>query len=330
MKLVKNALVLGAGGFIGSHMVKRLKSDGYYVVGIDVKYPEFSKSHSDNFYICDLTNKNEFDEIFRNEEKFHEIYQYAADMGGAGFIFTGENDAKIMQSSVTINLNLLSVIEKNYKTFDGVKIFYSSSACIYPQHIQEETDNPGLKEEFAYPANPDSEYGWEKLFSERLFTSFNRNLNLDVRIARFHNIYGPEGTWDGGKEKVPAAVCRKVAISQKTDEIEIWGDGKQTRSFLYIDDCIEATRRLMDSNFLDPINIGSEEMVSINQLVEIVSRIAEKDIKIKHIDGPLGVRGRNSDNSLIKQVLDWNYAYSLEQGIRETYLWIEKQIKKQD
>ena len=243
---MKKALILGAGGFIGSHMVSRLKSEDYYVVGVDIKHPEFSKTKADKFYICDLTNKLEFNEIIANETRFTEIYQYAADMGGAGFIFTGENDAKIMHSSISINLNLLSIIEDNYKNFDGVKIFYSSSACIYPQQIQETSSNPGLKEEYAYPADPDSEYGWEKLFSERLYLSFNKNFNLEVRIARFHNVYGPEGTWDGGKEKVPAAVCRKVAQANNSDQIEIWGDGKQTRSFLYIDDCIEATRRLMN------------------------------------------------------------------------------------
>lgn len=323
---MKKALILGAGGFIGSHMVNRLKSENYYVVGIDIKHPEFSKSKADKFYICDLTNKLKFNEIIANENKFNEIYQYAADMGGAGFIFTGENDAKIMHSSISINLNLLSIIEDNYKNFDGVKIFYSSSACIYPQQIQEKSSNPGLKEDDAYPADPDSEYGWEKLFSERLYLSFNKNFDLDIRIARFHNVYGPEGTWDGGKEKVPAAVCRKVAQAKKIDEIEIWGDGKQTRSFLYIDDCIEATRRLMNSDFIKPINIGSEEMVSINQLVNIVSDTANKNITIKHIDGPLGVRGRNSNNELIRSVLGWDFTYSLSEGIKKTYDWIESQV----
>lgn len=325
---MKKALILGAGGFIGSHMVSRLKSEDYYVVGVDIKHPEFSKTKADKFYICDLTNKLEFNEIIANETRFTEIYQYAADMGGAGFIFTGENDAKIMHSSISINLNLLSIIEDNYKNFDGVKIFYSSSACIYPQQIQETSSNPGLKEEYAYPADPDSEYGWEKLFSERLYLSFNKNFNLEVRIARFHNVYGPEGTWDGGKEKVPAAVCRKVAQASKSDQIEIWGDGKQTRSFLYIDDCIEATRRLMNSDFTQPINIGSEEMVSINQLVNIVASTANKNITINHIDGPLGVRGRNSDNELIRSVLGWDFTYSLSEGIKKTYDWIESQVQE--
>ena len=325
---MKKALILGAGGFIGSHMVSRLKSEDYYVVGVDIKHPEFSKTKADKFYICDLTNKLEFNEIIANETRFTEIYQYAADMGGAGFIFTGENDAKIMHSSISINLNLLSIIEDNYKNFDGVKIFYSSSACIYPQQIQETSSNPGLKEEYAYPADPDSEYGWEKLFSERLYLSFNKNFNLEIRIARFHNVYGPEGTWDGGKEKVPAAVCRKVAQASKSDQIEIWGDGKQTRSFLYIDDCIEATRRLMNSDFTQPINIGSEEMVSINQLVNIVASTANKNITINHIDGPLGVRGRNSDNELIRSVLGWDFTYSLSEGIKKTYDWIESQVQE--
>ena len=325
---MKKALVLGAGGFIGSHMVKRLKNENYFVVGADLKYPEFENSKADNFYICDLTDKEQLNKIFLKENRFEEIYQYAADMGGAGFIFTGDNDAQIMHSSVSINLNLLSLVEKLYDSLTNLKIFYSSSACIYPQQIQETTNNPGLKESYAYPANPDSEYGWEKLFSERLFQSYAKNFGLNIRIARFHNIYGPEGTWDGGKEKVPAAVCRKVANSKMVDEIEIWGDGKQTRSFLFIEDCIEATRRLMNSDYSYPINIGSEEMVSINQLVEIVSTIADKKISIKHIDGPLGVRGRNSDNELIKEILDWDYKFNLKEGIKETYLWIEKQIIK--
>lgn len=323
---MKNALVLGAGGFIGSHMVKRLKDEGYYVVGADLKYPEYSETKADNFYKCDLTNKDKFQKIFTKEKKFDEIYQYAADMGGAGFIFTGDNDSKIMHSSVSINLNLLSLIEKQKKIND-LKIFYSSSACIYPQEIQEVSNNPGLKETDAYPANPDSEYGWEKLFSERLFLTYNKNFSLNTRIARFHNIYGPEGTWEGGKEKAPAAICRKVAMVNDGEEIEVWGDGEQTRSFLYIDDCIEATRRLMMSDYLSPINIGSEEMVSINELVSIVAKSAKKRINIKHIDGPLGVRGRNSNNEIIKNVLEWDYDYTLQKGIQKTYNWIENQIK---
>lgn len=326
---MNRALVLGAGGFIGSHMVKRLKSEGYYVVGADIKYPEFTATQADVFFICDLTDKLAFDEIFTNEKIFDEIYQYAADMGGAGFIFTGDNDAKIMHSSISINLNLLSLIETHYDSLERLKVFYSSSACVYPQQIQESSNNPGLKENYAYPANPDSEYGWEKLFSERLYQAFNKNFGLNTRIARFHNIYGPEGTWDGGKEKVPAAVCRKIAQANNGGEIEIWGDGNQTRSFLFIDDCIEATRRLMQSEHTSPINIGSEEMVSINQLVEIVSNVANKEIKIRHIDGPLGVRGRNSDNTIIKDVLNWNYKFSLQEGIKQTFAWIEDQVINQ-
>tara|TARA_A100001011_G_scaffold358624_1_gene404521 strand:+ start:12025 stop:13005 length:981 start_codon:yes stop_codon:yes gene_type:complete len=324
---MKKALVLGGGGFIGSHMVKRLKNENYYVVGVDLKLPEYTKTVADNFYTTNLTNQSEVSEILAQEENFDEIYQYAADMGGAGFVFTGDNDADLMTNSASINLNLLSNLKENYKNLDNLKIFYSSSACMYPQDIQQETDNPGLKEEDAYPANPDSEYGWEKLFSERLYQSFNKNYGLDVRIARFHNTYGPEGAWTGGREKVPAAICRKVAIANDGEEIEVWGDGEQTRSFLYIDDCIEATRRLMNSDHTTPINIGSEEMVSINELVGIVSKVSEKDIKIKHIDGPLGVRGRNSNNDLIKKVLDWNFEYSLEDGITKTYSWIKNQIK---
>jgi GDP-D-mannose 3',5'-epimerase len=324
---MKKALVLGGGGFIGSHMVKRLKNENYYVVGVDLKLPEYTKTVADNFYTTNLTNQSEVSEILAQEENFDEIYQYAADMGGAGFVFTGDNDADLMTNSASINLNLLSNLKENYKNLHNLKIFYSSSACMYPQDIQQETDNPGLKEEDAYPANPDSEYGWEKLFSERLYQSFNKNYGLDVRIARFHNTYGPEGAWTGGREKVPAAICRKVAIANDGEEIEVWGDGEQTRSFLYIDDCIEATRRLMNSDHTTPINIGSEEMVSINELVGIVSKVSEKDIKIKHIDGPLGVRGRNSNNDLIKKVLDWIFEYSLEDGITKTYSWIEKQIK---
>jgi len=324
---MKKALVLGGGGFIGSHMVKRLKNENYYVVGVDLKLPEYTKTVADNFYTTNLTDQSEVSKILAQEENFDEIYQYAADMGGAGYVFTGDNDADLMTNSASINLNLLSNLKESYKNLQNLKIFYSSSACMYPQDIQQETDNPGLKEEDAYPANPESEYGWEKLFSERLYQSFNKNYGFDVRIARFHNTYGPEGAWTGGREKVPAAICRKVAIANDGEEIEVWGDGQQTRSFLYIDDCIEATRRLMNSDHTTPINIGSEEMVSINELVRIVSKVSEKDIKIKHIDGPQGPRGRNSNNDLIKKVLDWNFEYSLEEGISRTYSWIEKQIK---
>lgn len=318
------ALVLGAGGFIGNHMVNRLVSEGYEVTGVDIKNPDFSESKSNNFILGDLTNQNLVEELFE-KSKFDEIYQYAADMGGAGYIFTGENDASVMYNSGIINLNILNSLLK-FKQTETTKIFYSSSACVYPEHIQTESENPGLKESDAYPAAPDSEYGWEKLFSERLYLAFNKNFGLDVKVARFHNIYGPLGTWQGGKEKAPAAVCRKVALSESTNgEVEVWGDGLQTRSFLFIDDCIEATRRFMNSNHNGPINIGSEEMISINNLVLLVADIAQKNISIKNIDGPLGVRGRNSNNDLINNILDWNYQYSLREGMSRTYEWINSQ-----
>ena len=337
----KTALVLGAGGFIGSHMVKRLRKEGYWVRGVDLKYPEFSKTEANEFVCGDLRdveivrrvirfggyNGNYYAQIVdKFLEPFDEIYQFAADMGGAGFIFSGENDADIMHNSSIINLNLLRTVVENYEK-DFPKIFYSSSACIYPEEIQEVPDNKGLRESDAYPANPDSEYGWEKLFSERLYISYLRNYKLDVKIARFHNIYGPNGTWRGGREKAPAAICRKVAEARHGDTIEIWGDGEQTRSFLFIDDCIEATRRLMNSNVNTPINIGSEEMISINNLVKLVSSIDNKNISIKHIDGPLGVRGRNSENSMIREKLNWDYEFRLKEGIKITYKWIVEQIE---
>ena len=324
---MKKALVFGAGGFIGSHMVKYLKSENYFVRGVDLKEPDFDKSSADEFIIKDLSLQESFEELLTHKnEVFDEIYQYAADMGGAGYIFTGDKDANVMTNSIQINLNLLSIqtlVNKKFET-SKTKIFYSSSACIYPEENQLTPDDPDCRESSAYPANPDSEYGWEKLFSERLYESYRRNHNIDIRIARFHNIFGPLGTYDGGREKVPAAICRKVALAEK--EIEVWGDGKQTRSFLFIDECIQATIKLMHSDFYSPINIGSEEMVSINQLVEIVSKVAGKDISIKHIDGPLGVRGRNSNNDLIRKELDWNYSLSLEEGIEKTYKWIKDQL----
>ena len=342
----KKALVLGAGGFIGSHMVKRLKKEGYWVRGVDLDHPEFGRHEADEFVIGDLRDKsfvnrvvefkgwqgNFFNQIpYKMIESFDEIYQFAADMGGAGFIFTGENDADIMHNSATINLNLLDAIVKAQKEDRTTpKVFYSSSACAYPSHIQEEVDNPGLKEEDAYPANPDSEYGWEKLFSERLYYSYSRNYNIPVRVARYHNIYGPEGTWEGGREKAPAAICRKIASVGSGESIDCWGDGEQTRSFLYIDDCIEATRRLMESECKEVINIGSEEMVSINQLIDITSKIADKEIVVNHIDGPLGVRGRNSQNDKIRKILNWDYEYSLEEGIKTTYAWISYQVYKKN
>jgi nucleoside-diphosphate-sugar epimerase len=324
---MKKALVFGAGGFIGSHMVTRLKSEGYYVRGVDIKYPDFASSDADEFIIQDLSKQDGFAELLQIDEGiFDEIYQYAADMGGAGYIFSGENDANVMTNSISININLLKYHLELSQKMDtqSTKLFYSSSACIYPEENQLEPSNPNCREATAYPANPDSEYGWEKLFSERLYLSYKRNFGTQVRIARFHNIYGPYGTYDGGKEKVPAAICRKVI--QAKNEIEVWGDGLQTRSFLYIDECIEATRRLMSSDFSEPINIGSEEMVSINELVSIVSKAANKEIKIKHIDGPLGVRGRNSNNDLIRSKLNWDYSMSLSDGIKKTFDWIESQL----
>lgn len=323
------ALVLGAGGFIGSHMVKRLKSEGYTVTGVDLKKPDFEDSAADNFWLLDLRNRSSLDRVL--EDEFDEIYQFAADMGGAGYIFTGEHDADIMHNSATINLNLLdAVMSQSYRTSRFPKIFYSSSACMYPEHNQLDPENPNLEESSAYPANPDSEYGWEKLFSERLFLAYNRNFNVPVAIARFHNIYGPQGTWQGGKEKAPAAICRKIASLPKSGgTIEVWGDGLQTRSFLYIDECIEAVRRLMNSDFAQPINIGSEEMVTINQLVEITTKVSRKQVGKTHkLDGPVGVRGRNSDNRLIRKVLGWDYSMSLEDGISRTYEWISSQIEK--
>lgn len=324
---MKKALVFGAGGFIGSHMVNYLKSENYFVRGVDLKYPDFDTTNADEFIIQDLSLQDSFEKLLVYEKNpFDEIYQYAADMGGAGYIFTGDNDANVMTNSIQINVNLLKeqTLLNNNLGLNKTKIFYSSSACIYPEENQLDPANPDCREESAYPANPDSEYGWEKLFSERLYESYRRNHNIDIRIARFHNIFGPLGTYDGGREKVPAAICRKVALAD--NEIEVWGDGNQTRSFLYIDECIEATIKLMESDFYYPINIGSEEMVSINQLVKIVSKVADKDIVIKHIDGPLGVRGRNSNNNLIRKELDWDYSLSLEEGIGKTYEWINAQL----
>lgn len=326
-----NIMVLGAGGFIGSHMVKNLKRDGHWVRGVDLKYPEFDKTHADDFVIYDLADQSQIEDILLIEgEPFDEIYQFAADMGGAGFIFTGENDANIMYNSASINLNILkTLVNINEKQkVNKTKVFYSSSACIYPEENQLDPNNPNCEESSAYPANPDSEYGWEKLFSERIYFAFNKNFDIDIRVARYHNIFGPEGTWDGGREKAPAAICRKVAkATEENDfEIEVWGDGEQTRSFLYIDECIEATKKLMESDFKGPINIGSEEMVTINQLVETAAKVSGKNIKIKHIDGPLGVRGRNSNNDLVREKLNWDYSMSLEEGITKTYNWIHSQI----
>ena len=341
----KTALVLGAGGFIGSHMVKRLRKEGYWVRGVDLKYPEFSKTEANEFVCMDLRDVEVVRRVIRFGgyrgnfysqivdkflEPFDEIYQFAADMGGAGFIFTGENDADIMHNSASINLNLLEEqkkLNKDKKT-NHTKIFYSSSACMYPEHNQLDPNNPDCREESAYPANPDSEYGWEKLFSERLYLTYSRNYGIPVRVARYHNIFGPEGTWDGGREKAPAAICRKVAqLSPQGGTIEVWGDGLQTRSFLFIDECIEATWRLMQSDFLGPVNIGSEEMVTINQLVETAAKVANKKVEKQHIlDAPLGVRGRNSNNDLVREKLGWDYSQTLEEGIRKTYNWICLQL----
>jgi GDP-D-mannose 3',5'-epimerase len=321
---MKTALVMGAGGFIGSHLVRRLKNEGYWVRGADLKDPEFSNHCADDFILCDLRRSSDVRYVIDFDgEQFDEIYQLAADMGGAGYIFTGLNDADIMHNSATINLMVLDHVVKH--TFGPKpKIFYSSSACMYPEHNQLDPDNPNCEESSAYPANPDSEYGWEKLFSERMYLAYARNYNLQVRIARFHNIYGPEGTWRGGKEKAPAAICRKVI--EATDTIEVWGDGLQTRSFLYIDECVEGVRRLMQSNFQGPVNIGSDEMVTINDLVAMACSVENKQLKINHISGPTGVRGRNSDNTLIKQQLNWAPNYPLNKGIAQTYQWIKEQI----
>ena len=320
---MKTALVCGAGGFIGGHLAKRLKDEGYWVRGVDlVKHDYVWPSPADDFVVGDLRDPVVCYDAC--DQPFDEVYQLAADMGGAGFIFSGENDADIMHNSALINLH---IIEAAYKA--GVKkIFYSSSACIYPEYNQLDPDNPKCSEDSAYPAAPDSEYGWEKLFSERLYLAFHRNYKMDVRIARFHNIFGPEGTWNDGREKAPAAFCRKVAECPDGGEIAMWGDGKQTRSFLYIDDCLEAMRRLMDSDFIGPVNIGSEEMVTINRLAEIVMDIAAKKLTIKHIEGPLGVRGRKSDNRLIEEQLGWKPIMPLREGLELTYAWIRKEAAK--
>jgi nucleoside-diphosphate-sugar epimerase len=342
----KTALVLGAGGFIGSHMVRKLRSEGYWVRGVDLKYPEFSETESHEFIQGDLRDVSFVERVIqfkgyqgnfyhnvpsRYLQPFDEIYQFAADMGGAGFVFTGENDADIMHNSCTVNLNVLESVRKfnDITGWNTTKIFYSGSACMYPEHNQLDPDNPDCREESAYPAAPDSEYGWEKLFSERLFLAYHRNYKIPVRVARYHNIFGPEGTWEGGREKAPAAICRKVAeLPEEGGTVEVWGDGKQTRSFLYIDECIEATRRMMESDFIGPVNIGSEEMVTINQLVDTAAKVAGKKVLKNHIDGPLGVRGRNSNNDLIRKELGWDYSQTLEEGIRKIYDWIKEQINK--
>ncbi len=316
---MKKVVVCGAGGFIGHHLVRRLKGEGCWVRGVDLKEPEFSSTVADDFILGDLRNPEFCRSIV--DEPFDEIYQLAADMGGAGYVFSGENDAAIMHNSAMINLNMLEAT----RLANAKKIFYASSACIYPEHNQVDPENPVCVESSAYPAAPDSEYGWEKLFSERLYLSYHRNYGIEVRIARFHNIFGEEGTWQGGREKAPAAMCRKVAMAEDGGEIEMWGDGNQTRSFLYITECLEGIRRLMNSDYAKPLNIGSEEMVSINELVERVAVIAGKKITVKHTNGPLGVRGRNSDNRLIHETLGWCPEKPLDEGLAATYRWIESQ-----
>ena len=320
--VTKHALVCGAGGFIAGHLVKRLKRDGFWVRGGDLKFHEFSETEADDFVVGDLRDPGFCRSIV--DRRFDEVYQLAADMGGAGYIFTGEHDADLMHNSATINLNMLDACHKRAVR----KIFYSSSACMYPAYNQTDPRNPKCAEDSAYPAAPDSEYGWEKLFSERLYQAYRRNHGLQTHIARYHNIFGPEGTWTGGREKAPAAICRKVALARSGDEIEVWGDGEQTRSFLYVDECVEGSVRLMRSNVPTPLNIGSEEMVTINQLVDLVADIAGKRIGKKHIPGPQGVRGRNSDNRLIREKLGWEPSQSLRTGLEATYGWIEGQVRR--
>jgi nucleoside-diphosphate-sugar epimerase len=319
---MKSALILGAGGFIGGHLAKRLKSEKFFVRGVDLKRNDFSHGSADDFVMGDLRDQNFVNSVI--DQHFDEVYQLAADMGGAGYIFTGENDASVMHNSAKININ---VLEACYKRSIS-NIFYSSSACMYPSHNQEDPMNPLCSEASAYPANPDSEYGWEKLFSERMYLSFNRNYGMNCKVARYHNIFGPEGTFDGGKEKAPAALCRKVAVAKDGGTIQVWGPGNQTRSFLYIDECIEGTLKLMRAkNFMGPVNIGSEEMISINDLANMVIEISNKNLTIENIDGPIGVMGRNSDNSLIREKLNWSPSQSLRDGIQKTYSWILGQVE---
>jgi nucleoside-diphosphate-sugar epimerase len=317
---MKKIIVCGAGGFIGSHLVTDLKKRGYYVIGADLKYPEFSKSNADEFHIMDLREQENVRKLIQSD--IDEIYQLAADMGGAGYIFTGEHDADIMHNSAIINLNVLDEMRvKNIK-----RVFYSSSACMYPSHNQEDPDNPLLTEESAYPANPDSEYGWEKLFSERLYMSYARNYGIEARIARFHNIFGPEGSWNNGKEKAPAALCRKVAMCEDGGSVDVWGPGIQTRSFLFIEECIEGINRIMESDCTIPVNLGSTRMISINNLVFLIAKLAGKTVIINNVDGPRGVMGRNSDNTLIKQEINWQPQDNLEYGLTQTYHWIKGQL----
>lgn len=317
---MKSAIVCGAGGFIGSHLVRRLKREEFWVRGVDIQLPRFCDTAADDFVQADLREPQVCAAVF--DQRFDEVYQLAADMGGAGYLFVGDNDAEIMHNSAQINLNVLESCRRE----GAGRLFYSSSACVYPEYNQLDPDNPGLEESSTYPAEPDSEYGWEKLFSERMYLAYGRNHGLDVRIGRYHNIFGPEGAWNDGKEKAPAAICRKIAAAPEGGEIEVWGDGMQTRSFLYIDECLEATTRLTRSDWTGPVNIGSEEMVSINQLADIVMEIAGKQLSLKHISGPTGVRGRNSDNQLILKKLGWRPTQPLVAGLQQSYKWIEQQL----
>jgi nucleoside-diphosphate-sugar epimerase len=328
---MKTALVLGGGGFIGSHLVNKLKSEGFWVRAVDVKKPDFSESQADDFIVGDLRYASVMQSAIEGPKQssprdtknaFDEVYQLAADMGGAGYIFTGNNDANVMSNSVVIN-----ILACQYASLYSVKkIFYSSSACVYPEHNQIDPNNPNCVEDSAYPADPDSEYGWEKLFSERLYAAYQRNYNLNISIGRYHNIYGPESCYDNGKEKVPAAICRKVSKAKDGESIEVWGDGMQTRSFLYIDDCLDATTKLMRSDFSGPVNIGSEEMININDFTKMIINISQKNLSIYNVPGPKGVNGRNSHNKLIKEKLDWQPTIPLENGITKTYDWINQQI----
>lgn len=317
---MKKMLVCGAGGFIGGHLVTSLKRQGHYVIAADIKEPEYQKTDADEFHLMDLCEQSNVRKLITSD--IDTVYQLAADMGGAGYIFTGDNDANVMHNSAMINLNIAKEM-----VCKGVKnVFYTSSACMYPSHNQEDPNNPLLTEDSAYPANPDSEYGWEKLFSERLWISFARNYGLRVRIARLHNVYGPFGSWNNGKEKAPAALCRKVIES--TGCVEVWGPGVQTRSFLYIDECIEGIHKIQESNFAMPLNLGSDRMVSINELVQLISNIAKKTIEIKNIEGPKGVMGRNSHNKLIKETIGWCPQNNLEYGLQKTYEWIYSMSQK--